>query len=406
MAHPIPSSTMMKDAELVMPTEQQEAATTEAWLNQRVQQSLPTITQSSEMREYAAGIASLQMATFQKPPALALDEQPIEEGSWLYQTVSSLMDRVRGSRAPPAITSTASMVSQSQLQSSSSQSDNDLVIVNQADVALATAGWCWPWTPHHSSSPPVGSDTGRAKPILPASWSKVSAEDIARARVYARYASAAYCLSDSVLGQWSCPPHCQAYPGTTRIHRVFAAMSTGTRGYIATVAYPNKDGEQASSPNEVVVAFRGTLNLRGMAHDLYFAHADQEYLKRQAVCSRWILPFINSVSSEILTTLEDLFQRHSSLDTLSISGHSLGGALAILMAVLLLVRKPDWLSRVHINVYTFGEPRVGNASFAQLVGLALTMSKLTVVRVTNEGDPVPSLPPNTFEFQHHERDGS
>ena len=68
-----------------------------------------------------------------------------------------------------------------------------------------------------------------------------------------------------------------------------------------------------------------------------------------------------------------------------ITGHSLGGALAILCALELSVQKIPVA-----GVYTFGQPRVGNGAFARTYNARL--GNVTFA-VTNADDPIPLLPP-------------
>lgn len=74
---------------------------------------------------------------------------------------------------------------------------------------------------------------------------------------------------------------------------------------------------------------------------------------------------------------------------LTITGHSLGGGLAALAAVAL---KPG-------KVYTFGEPRNGNAAWSALVDQ--TVSPANYFRVTHYNDGVPQIPPTGLSFLHH-----
>lgn len=67
---------------------------------------------------------------------------------------------------------------------------------------------------------------------------------------------------------------------------------------------------------------------------------------------------------------------------LSFMGHSMGGAMAVLVAAKLLAR--GYLAR---SVYTFGCPRVGDAAFVDPFDMAC-------VNVQNAGDPVPWTPPS------------
>jgi len=67
-----------------------------------------------------------------------------------------------------------------------------------------------------------------------------------------------------------------------------------------------------------------------------------------------------------------------------ITGHSLGGALAVL-AAWLCTRK---FQSVH-QVYTFGAPMVGNAAASQAINQALPNK---IFRYVNGPDPIPKLP--------------
>ncbi|MFL1553546.1 lipase family protein, partial [Pseudomonas sp. D47] len=67
--------------------------------------------------------------------------------------------------------------------------------------------------------------------------------------------------------------------------------------------------------------------------------------------------------------------------TLIVCGHSLGGAIALLLA--------EWLRRdwsADIQLYTFGAPRAGNRSFTNAA------KELVHHRIVNHNDPVPSVP--------------
>jgi hypothetical protein len=68
--------------------------------------------------------------------------------------------------------------------------------------------------------------------------------------------------------------------------------------------------------------------------------------------------------------------------TLIVCGHSLGGAIALLLA--------EWLRRLpaapNLQLYTFGSPRAGDRAFAQ------GAQALTHHRLVNHNDPVPGVP--------------
>lgn len=75
-----------------------------------------------------------------------------------------------------------------------------------------------------------------------------------------------------------------------------------------------------------------------------------------------------------------------------LTGHSLGGALALIASAAFSGR--DVLGGRIAAVYTFGAPRVGGDGFARVV-------KAPHYRIVNEGDVVPQVPPNWLSGYRH-----
>ncbi len=74
-------------------------------------------------------------------------------------------------------------------------------------------------------------------------------------------------------------------------------------------------------------------------------------------------------------------------------GHSLGAAVATLDATMLRMALP---SDVDVNSVVFGLPRVGNQQFADMIDSMIS----GFTHVTNQDDPVPTVPPRFLSFQH------
>lgn len=74
------------------------------------------------------------------------------------------------------------------------------------------------------------------------------------------------------------------------------------------------------------------------------------------------------------------------------AGHSLGGALAVLAAAVAIDQNIPVA-----GLYTFGQPRVGNAQFAQRY---LPKLENRYYRFTNAQDIVPHVPPYFFSYRH------
>lgn len=78
-----------------------------------------------------------------------------------------------------------------------------------------------------------------------------------------------------------------------------------------------------------------------------------------------------------------------------LTGHSMGGAIATLVASYVKAKESK---TIHPDmVYTFGSPRVGDKKFATYVN---SQYGETILRVMNEWDMIPDLPPSILGFRH------
>jgi predicted lipase len=93
-----------------------------------------------------------------------------------------------------------------------------------------------------------------------------------------------------------------------------------------------------------------------------------------------------SVKNEALEIVEKELSKR--LYSIYCTGHSLGGALATIMA--LDLRKK---LRIPVVVYTYGSPKVGNRWFARFFNKNIKNS----YRLVNEEDPFPQLPGLTYK---------
>ena len=123
----------------------------------------------------------------------------------------------------------------------------------------------------------------------------------------------------------------------------------------------------------------------------------------------------------VIAALERALDRRSVLDddsgspmppmekpmtTLYLTGHSLGGAMAALMAVMLSVEPPykKLFAPIFKGACTYGAPMVGSPEFANACA-ANTFLDRNVVRYVYRKDLVPHLPPSESDaFQHFGRE--
>jgi len=106
---------------------------------------------------------------------------------------------------------------------------------------------------------------------------------------------------------------------------------------------------------------------------------------------------------EILPHLTEAINKHPGY-TLTLVGHSLGGAVAALAGLDFAARGWD------PHVTTFGEPRVGNKEFMKYINDRFDVANVTPSRndtnskyrrVTHQGDPVPLLPLDEWGYKMH-----
>lgn len=144
----------------------------------------------------------------------------------------------------------------------------------------------------------------------------------------------------------------------------------------------------AELPDCLIVGFRGSSALEDFIIDARFFRSlllEEADGSRCEVHSGFLAAY-ESIIGPLSSRLggSPVF-KYQNCKPLFVTGHSLGGALAILAAVE-LKRQGFAIAQV----YTFGQPRVGNKAFAAMYNYALKDSTFALV---NEGDPVPLLPP-------------
>jgi hypothetical protein len=143
------------------------------------------------------------------------------------------------------------------------------------------------------------------------------------------------------------------------------------------------------------IVFRGTSSKRDAAADLY---ATQSPLfignKLLQVHDGFLIQF-RSIQIQLLA---EITTNIKNVDTVHFSGHSLGGALAIIASCAF----SDLIKRTNgkrIVCHTVGAPRVGNRVFSEYYKQRTDES----VRIQNHKDPIPLIPASMYYF--HVNDG-
>ncbi len=111
--------------------------------------------------------------------------------------------------------------------------------------------------------------------------------------------------------------------------------------------------------SEIVISFRGSSSLQNWILNIQFYKSQTPFGGGSGGVASGFYQYWTALRSKVTAALETLVRRYPSY-SIAITGHSLGGAAASLCATDL--RTNYGYDRV--RVLTFGEPRVGDSTFA------------------------------------------
>ena len=152
---------------------------------------------------------------------------------------------------------------------------------------------------------------------------------------------------------------------------------SGVRVFIESK--PGEDSQQW-------IVLRGTENLANVIADLKFVEREDHELGVR------IHRGFDDATRECLPWVIEKIDRSRPI---CLTGHSLGGSMAIIMAAILDVRGYE-----EVSVVTFGQPKITDFEGAE------SLKHLDILRVVFESDPIPLLPPvlvpdQSLDTYHH-----
>ncbi|KAL9683060.1 hypothetical protein QQ045_014874 [Rhodiola kirilowii] len=144
----------------------------------------------------------------------------------------------------------------------------------------------------------------------------------------------------------------------------------------------------------IVIAFRGTQehSIQNWIEDLYWKQLDISYpgMPNAMVHHGFYFAYHNTTMRlGILNAIKTAKEIYGEMKII-VTGHSMGGAMASLCGLDLAVNH----DANEVQVITFGQPRIGNAAFASYYSQLVP----NMIRVTNNHDIVPHLPPYYTHF--------
>jgi len=207
--------------------------------------------------------------------------------------------------------------------------------------------------------------------------------DAATAMTFLHLAGAAYCPQSSIWG-WNGTVHTAAVPGF-QVEAVLYEATSDTQAFVGYL--PSQDA--------VVISYRGTVesSLKNWIEDLSAWKTKTNFPGCGGNCEvhSGFFDDYQGLQAAIHPKIEESVSRHPG-SAIWITGHSLGAAMACLLAT-------DLASVGHDigKVYTFGQPRVGDPTFAEWVSSSVADEYF---RVVHYHDIVPHLPPELLNFHH------
>jgi len=171
----------------------------------------------------------------------------------------------------------------------------------------------------------------------------------------------------------------------------------------------------ARNDDEIFISFRGSCNLKHLGLDLNYLPANQQTMEAYAAETGMRLPkqlkvhggFLDawrSVRAEVIDAIDVIVKQEQARAgpprplRLYVSGHSMGGAIAMLASLELAIRlhKMAWHPFSGHTTYTFAAPRLGNAPFARLYN-RICKDHWALQR---SSDAIPHLPFAAWGYQH------
>lgn len=178
---------------------------------------------------------------------------------------------------------------------------------------------------------------------------------------------------------------CPTPPFGSSIVQSFDDADTGTRAAIF----------RDEKAKEIIVAFRGTSSPRELDADLAFALVPLSVPGTSCSDCKVHDGFqrcYTAIMKPLATALQGLLCEADW--RLVVTGHSLGGGISAIAA-------PSFagLGFQVSEVFTFGEPRNGNAAWAQYASSVVPDEQY--YRVTHFTDGIPQIPPTVLGYVHH-----
>ncbi|KAJ1556071.1 hypothetical protein HK405_007587 [Cladochytrium tenue] len=216
-----------------------------------------------------------------------------------------------------------------------------------------------------------------------------TAANVAKYKTSVKLDAVTYC-SAAVVTDWGC-----TICGDSDIADIHSITPFSNSSSATLFGY----GAVSTSQASIVIAYRGAHNIENWISTVLFDQtilpdatglgADSDVKVHQGFLDDY--EALQATTRGLAKTLLAAYPSYS----LTLTGHSLGGALALLAAIDLVNHGTVAASKVH--VFTAGQPRVGNQAFSDYVaGFGFS----SYIRIVNQKDVVPHLPYEWLGYRH------
>jgi len=195
----------------------------------------------------------------------------------------------------------------------------------------------------------------------------------ATAKRLSLYCSVAYCSEQTIM-KWS-DDYCASLPSVIPVKYV-VHNETDARAFVAV----------DPKAEAIVVSCSGSASLNNFQTNLKMDLVDFVSEAAGAQVHTGFYLAAKGLLSELAPVLDSLWLKYPSFRTI-ITGHSLGGGTAMLIA-LMLQEDSNRSEPLNPIVYTFAEPMVGNAAFVRHWDTMMAYPNSQVFRVTHQDDPI------------------
>ncbi|GAA5795383.1 hypothetical protein HPULCUR_000739 [Helicostylum pulchrum] len=252
------------------------------------------------------------------------------------------------------------------------QHGGNLTAIEKRDSSNTVAGFT---LVAPENAPPLRS--AKAKAIVNASSAQIT-----EFKHHAAIASTAYCDTVVPAGKWSCT-NCLKYVPDGKLIVTFSSKIRDIGGFLL----------RSDSKKTIYLVFRGTNSYTNWVVNADFIKTKYKPVSGAEV-HKGFYDAYNEVSSYYFSQLQEQHKKYADYEII-VTGHSLGGAQALLATMDLYQRIPT-LNTDNLKIYTVGSPRVGNSDFAYYVD----STGIPHSRSVNNRDIVPHVPPQSFGFLH------